>query len=193
MKMRSGEYPFQEGASERTQVKVTVLYEDLSAGLRAKALMQSVASKLSVPATIMLECWRFDWLSERSLGSCALGAASKSAILLFSLSLPNELPPQVLAWLDRWVQTERGPAAALVILLAPGNRRSARCRKMLAPLQRAAQSKGADFFCEYLEPQPAGNNTLALPASLRAVADDLPDRSQTLRPEFGALPSRRIV
>jgi hypothetical protein len=210
MTMRSGDGDslFREVAGHEPLVKVTVLYEDLLAGLRAKALMQSVRSRLAVPVRIRLECWRFDWLCERSLSSSALAAAANSAILLFSLSQPKALPTEVLTWVNRWTHCEGDRPAALVILLAPGIRRSAGTRRVMAPLQRAARQAGVDFFCEYGEPPDAAPSRepgvagrgflsgwrkdddlrIQIPPSREPSANEPP----TLRPDFGLTSSRRF-
>jgi hypothetical protein len=133
-------------------IQVTVLYEDLEAGLRAKALIECVQSCMEIPVQFKLGLWRFDWLKERSLANIAMGATKRSELVIISTSTAQALPSEMERWLDSWVpRTELFPAALMALLSHEGDDQT---HPIHDRLQRAARQKRVDFFCEFYQPQP---------------------------------------
>lgn len=132
-------------------IPVTALYEDLEAGVRAKALIDCVQSDLEVPAQCKIELWRFDWLGELSLGNMALSMARNSMLVLVSASSDNPPPAEMERWIQAWAQTRDEHLSALVLLAAEDRHRSA-AHPLYDCLQKAAQRKGVEFMCEFFDP-----------------------------------------
>jgi hypothetical protein len=134
-------------------IQVTTLYEDLEAGLRAKALMECVQSCMDTPVEFKLGLWRFDWLKERSLANIALSATKRSELVIVSTTTAITLPGEMERWLHAWGQGREDHPSALMALLSHARYGSSACGHPLRDcLQSAAQRKGVDFFCEYYDP-----------------------------------------
>ena len=129
-----------------------VLYETLEAGLRAKALMDCVESEMDVPVQFHLECWRFDWLKERSLRNHAFSSARGSEVVIVSTSGASGLPAEVEQWLDAWAHKPTNRCSALIALHPKQQDGLANYGLVDDQLQRAARQKGVGFFCEFFEP-----------------------------------------
>jgi hypothetical protein len=139
-------------ARELSSLLATILYEDVEAGLRARALMESVEANMDFPAEFQLDLWRFDWLAERSLGNIALGRADRSALVVVSVGSTNVLPAGAENWLNRWVQIEQSHPLALVVLIPKDKRGDSSYHQLHERLRAMARQKGVDFFCEFFDP-----------------------------------------
>ena len=142
------------GAKQVPVIQVTAIYEDLEAGLRAKALMDCVQAGLDLPAQLKLDLWRFDWLSELSIRNMALNIAQNSTLVVVSASTNNAFPVEMERWMRAWTQSREDQLSAIV-LLALEESRSGRCHPLQERLQRVAQQKGVEFHCEFFKPSHA--------------------------------------
>lgn len=133
-------------------VRLTALYEDLEAGLRAKRLLEGVETtvKAQLPVCIKAELWRFDWLKEKSLRNMALSMAKESALVLVSASTNNPPPVEFQRWLKAWSQSREQNLSALVLLARP-RPYEAGPHALHDCLERAARHKDVEFLCEFLE------------------------------------------
>jgi hypothetical protein len=146
-------------ANQLAAIQVTALYEDLEAGVRAKALMDCVQSGLDVPAQCKLDLWRFDWLGERSMGNMALSMARSSMLVLVSASTDNPASPELERWINAWMQSREDQLSALV-LLAQDESRHWRRHPLQDCLQRAAAQKGVEFFSEFFKSSSSERETI---------------------------------
>ena len=145
--------------SHLSPVQVTVVYEDLEAGIRAKALMDCVQTGLELPAKLKVDLWRFDWLSELSMRNMALNIAKSSTLVLVSASTNNPIPTEMDRWMRVWMQSREEQLSAIV-LLAMQESRSVGFHPLQETLRRVAEHKQVEFYCEFFkpshaEPQPA--------------------------------------
>ena len=141
--------------------------------------MESVEANMDFPAEFQLDLWRFDWLTERSLGNIALRRADRSAIVLISVGRSNPLPVAAENWINTWVQIEQSQPLALVVLLPKENQ--AESHPLHELLRAAARRKGVDFFCEFFD-QSAGYRNVS-PAASR-TSEEIVATARTF--EFGA-------
>lgn len=135
-------------------IQVTAVYEDLEAGIRAKALMDCVQSGLDLPAQLKLDLWRFDWLNELSIRNMALNIAQSSTLVVVSASTSNPFPVEMERWMRAWMQSREEQLSAIV-LLAAEEAHLGRRHPSLESLQRVALQKGVEFYCEFFKPSPA--------------------------------------
>ena len=131
-------------------IQVTAIYEDLEAGIRAKALMDCVQTGLDLPARLKLDLWRFDWLNELSIRNMALNIAQNSTLVVVSASTNNPFPVEMERWMRAWTQSREDQLSAIV-LLALEEAHSTGCHPLQASLQRVAQHKQVEFYCEFFK------------------------------------------
>src|SRR5262245_53646794 len=98
--------------SELPVIQVTAIYEDLEAGIRAKALMDCVQSGLDLPAQLKVDLLRFDWLNELSIRNMALNTALNSTLLVVSASTNNPFPVEMERWMRAWEQGRQDQLSA---------------------------------------------------------------------------------
>jgi len=133
-------------------IQVTAVYEDLEAGIRAKALIDCIQSGLDLPARFKLDLWRFDWLGELSMRNMALNIAKTSTLVLISASSNNPFPVEVDRWLRAWMPS-RDEQLSAIVLLATDTQFGVR-HPLQESLQRVAEQKQVPFYCEFFKPSP---------------------------------------
>ena len=138
------------GVNPNPVIQVTALYEDLEAGIRAKALMDCVQSGLDLPAQLKIDLWRFDWLNELSIRNMALNIAKSSTLVVISASTNNPFPVETERWMQAWMQRREDHLSAIV-LLALEETPGAGCHPLKESLQRAAEQKQVEFYCEFFK------------------------------------------
>jgi len=116
---------------------------------------------MDFPAEFQLDLWRFDWLTEKSLGNIALSRADRSALVLISVGSANALPPAAENWLNTWVQIEQSHPLALVVLIPKEKRGDATYHPLHERLRAVARQKGVDFFCEFFEPSASAERNVS--------------------------------
>jgi hypothetical protein len=132
-------------------IQVTAIYEDLEAGIRAKALMDCVQSGLDLPVRLKVDLWRFDWLNELSMRNMALNIAENSTLVLVSASTNNPFPVEMDRWMRAWMQSRQTQLSAIVLLASQGTLAGA-AHPLEDTLRRVAQQKQVDFYCEFFKP-----------------------------------------
>lgn len=182
--MRKTPLNLTDDISENSPIRVTVLYENLEAGLRARELMDCVQGGLQLPtATLELEFWRFDWLAERIMRNVALSMAKRSTLVVFSFTNINSVPPELERWLNAWTRYAQPAPSALIALRLGAEIHRPGQSVLHDRLQRAAEQKGMDFFCEFIA-APASRPVARSSATRGMVA---PRSKQSVRvvPQFG--------
>ena len=143
--------------NELPLIQVTVLYENVESGLRAKALMEYAESGLDFPAEFRLEYWRFDWLNEALLGHMAGTTAKESALVIVAASSIGALPRQVEGWIQAWAQARGTLPSALIVLLPADPQDANSCESLRERLHGMAQNKEVDVFCESFGQSPSAS------------------------------------
>ena len=141
-------------------IQVTAIYEDLEAGIRAKALMDCVQSGLDVPARLKVDLWRFDWLNELSMRNMALNIARNSTLVVVSASTNNPFPVEMDRWMRAWMQSREEQLSAIV-LLAPHETHAGMCHPLEDALRRAAEQKQVEFYCEFFKPSHVDHGSVS--------------------------------
>jgi hypothetical protein len=193
MILHSSSYFRPGGVNHTPVIQVTAIYEDLEAGLRAKALMDCVQSGLDVPARLKLDLWRFDWLNELSIRNMALNIAKSSTLVVVSASTNKPFPVEMERWMRAWTQGREDQLSAIV-LIALEHGHSAGCHPLQASLQRVAQQKRVEFYCEFFKPSHVEH---AAAATYRGGYEDLfrprYERQSILPPIVGGARSNQLV
>ena len=153
---------------EEPTFRAMVLYEMMESALCAKALLECVQSDMESPPQFEVEFWRFDWLRERSLRDIALSIAGNSDLIIVATATAAPLPLEMERLLDAWAGRCGDPCLALIAIHSWQRTNRTRYELLNDRLQRAAQAKGVEFFCE---PFKAGAVLTATSARLRANAE----------------------
>jgi hypothetical protein len=172
-------------------IQVTAIYEDLEAGIRAKALMDCVQSGLDLPAQLKLDLWRFDWLSELSIRNMALNIAQNSTLVVVSASTNNPFPVEMERWMRAWAQSREDQLSAIV-LLALAEAQWGRC-PLSESLQRVAHQKRADFYCEFFKPSHAEHGPVTTYRNYEDMLRPRHERRAILPPVAGGGRSNQFV
>ena len=131
-------------------VKVVTFYEDASAGLRARQMLERLSNELKDRFKTKNEIWKFALLEDPALRKHAARAASAADIVLMSLTSGTGLPAHVTACAREWLPEKRGGVSALVALMEANE---ATHRPICGDLRRMAAEGGMAFFCN-VDPWP---------------------------------------
>lgn len=103
------------GRGEKPQLRVTVIYEDLSTGLRAKRMFEQVGRLLDFEADFELTLWRADILPLSGLSQESAREAKETDILFLSGHGQRDLPAPVKRWFLNWLANRVGEPSALAV------------------------------------------------------------------------------
>jgi hypothetical protein len=131
-----------EGWQIKPILKAVLVYEDFTAGVRARWFCERFVRLLDVG--LEEANWSFDALRIREIMKGAAGTARKADLVMLSVSGRNELPGTIERWLDMWVWLLDSEDPALVALFdASASRYTCSIRAYLGSVAREA---GIDFF-----------------------------------------------
>ena len=170
MQRTLGYPPF--GSSElevNPTLNVVMAYEDFDTGKHAKKTYDFLVENLGHECHFNHQMWKFDVLGISKLREMAAKDAAMADIIIISCR-GTELPAEVKAWIELWLQDHSHPIA----LVALFDRRSDdldQARASLEYLQAVAKRGQMEFF---VQPDPsAGRNQLSEHnASDRGFASD---------------------
>jgi hypothetical protein len=98
-------------------LRVSIIYEDLGAGLRAKHCLDRLSHDLDLePGFFDLRLWSYGLLSEPELRSAAAREAGDFEIIVFSANGCEEPPAMVKEWLLEWLACRGQQPCALALL-----------------------------------------------------------------------------
>jgi hypothetical protein len=141
---------FDEGEAARGEVQLTLdatlIYEDLSTGLRAKQVLELAARQLRMAPNFNLAIWRFDMLRESCLRKTALNEASVAVIGVVSAHGQQDLPKVAMAWLKQWLKRKGEESRALIVSLDHTARDSASAGQTISWLQKEALARDVAVF-----------------------------------------------
>ena len=125
------------------KLRVTILYETVDAGKRAKHLSDELAAGLSADQALELSLWSFRVLGIRDIRNLAASTAACADLVILSLGGKRSLSAPVQEWIEMWTWLIDGHPPAVVALFSEPGTESARIR---AYLRQAAASKKLRFF-----------------------------------------------
>lgn len=121
------------------KLRVTILYECLDAGKRAKRF----SDELAADQTIDLSVWSFRVLGIREVRNVAASTAAAADLVILSLSGEKPLAAPVQEWIEMWTWLIEDHRPAVVALMASPDAEGARIRSYL---RRGAAGKRLPFF-----------------------------------------------
>jgi len=139
-----------------TPLHGVLVYEDLTTGLRAKAVFDHLRTQVDAGVDPRVELWRFDLLESPDVRQEAAQAAADADLLLLSAHDGASLSPAVRHWLDEWLGRRENRPCLLVLSLDRGAAASPGTRQCLADLQGLAEQGGLDFLPHFTEEPQAG-------------------------------------
>jgi hypothetical protein len=141
---------FDAGEAATGEVALTLdavlLYEDFSAGLRAKWVLDCAARLLPGPLRFNLAIWRFDVLRAAIVRELALHKASVADVVVLSAHGRRTLPKVVQHWLKQWLERKSDDPCALMISLNEDYRDSAAAARLISSLQAEANARDVTVF-----------------------------------------------
>ena len=150
---------------------VVVAYEDFETGKHAKRTYDFLTEHLSGECTFTNQMWKFDVLAIPNLRQMAAQDAAKADIVIISCHGLTELPMEVKAWIELWVNDESHPVA-LVALFDENTGSNAQTQAIRNYLEQIALRGGMEFFAqpsvgnEVTKPRLAPNSTPLMNVSL---------------------------
>jgi hypothetical protein len=132
---------------ENVVFKIVIAYENFAAGIRAKKMLERLASELQPDFQINSDVWEFEMLGHRRLREQAATEASEADMIVVSARGDAELPAHVKNWVDGWLPQRRGGLTALVALLDL-EEKSSSAQSTCAYLRQVAGKGRMDFFCK---------------------------------------------
>jgi hypothetical protein len=99
-------------------LRVSVIYQDVASGLRAKACLDRLERNLNAGVDVFaLRLWSCDLLSEPAFRKAAAREAGEHEIVFLSKRDSSEPPPVLKAWLEEWLKCRNNRPCALAVLL----------------------------------------------------------------------------
>jgi len=126
-----------------SRFNVTIIYESLPDGMRAKRFADQLAAKGAGNLELNLNIWNFLVLGISEIRNVAASAAATADVVIFSLSGAKEFPPQVREWMEMWSWLiDRMRPMVVAIFAAP----AAGVVPIRACLRSVAMRKGLNFY-----------------------------------------------
>ncbi|HEX9045581.1 MAG TPA: hypothetical protein VF988_01025 [Verrucomicrobiae bacterium] len=94
-----------------------IIYEHRHLALLAKSMLERAADQ-ATGATWQTMLWRMDLIVADPTVQLALRQAAEAHLIMIALGDHNTLPPQLLAWLERWAECRKVPDAALAMFVS---------------------------------------------------------------------------
>ncbi|MBI3416538.1 MAG: hypothetical protein HY043_14680 [Verrucomicrobia bacterium] len=143
------------GATEATEFRVVILYNQPESAHRALKVVDGVVSEFADKLRVGRDVWSFNILELDEVAAEASAAAAQAQLLVIAADGDAELSAAVIHWLERWAVESTPGTAALVAVLSrhddSASEPSATCRW----LQVLAQHAGQGFFArEFRLPTP---------------------------------------
>lgn len=119
-------------------MKVVIAYEGFEAGVEAMELFQRLVSELMPDAESELDLWRCELLGIPDIRKTAAAEARDADMIIVSLTEDHPLPPELLAWMELWIDAKPGQHSALVVLFRESPRNPAHPPCSRAAIERLA-------------------------------------------------------
>src|SRR5260370_41614019 len=102
---------------DRPKFNVAIIYEDSTAGKRAKHFYDRIIRELVDECDFSLELWNFQVLAVPEIGDSAAKAAAQADFVILSMHCNAQLSVETRAWIERWSGLITDNKSALVALL----------------------------------------------------------------------------
>ena len=85
-----------------SKFNVTIIYEAVRDGIRAKWFSDQLAAKAAGECELNLNIWNFRVLRIHEVRNIAASLAAAADVVIFSMSGEREFPPTVQEWIEMW-------------------------------------------------------------------------------------------
>jgi hypothetical protein len=103
--------------SHAPTLNATILYEDLSTGMRANVLFNRIIRQLDLRSDSEVELLRMDLLGNSMVKMLAERAAAESGLVIISSHGQDSLSANVENWIKQWLESKKSSPLAMVLLL----------------------------------------------------------------------------
>jgi hypothetical protein len=131
---------------DRPTFYVVIIYQDISAGRRAKHFYDRVVQALTDEYNFSLEVWNFQVLALPEIGNSVAQATAQADCVILSMHGQAQLSVQIRHWIERWSGLIADYKPALVALLAQPETRRGTVPSALDYLRSVADRAGIDLF-----------------------------------------------
>ena len=137
--------------AELQPARITILYEDLPAALRANALIECPCYWNELTEESETEFWRFGLLADVSQRKAAVKMATHSRLVILSAQNQNSLQPAVEHCVNAWLESRAHQPGAFAVLFAQPNSISRYGRAVVANWWQRAHEQRMKFYCDLPE------------------------------------------
>jgi hypothetical protein len=131
---------------DKSKFKVVVIYEDGSAGRRAKHFYDKLVHELEDECAFSLQLWSFQVLAIPELRESAIESAAQADVVILSLHGKAGLPVDIREWIETWSKLIIGKGSALIALVDKSTTRGGTNASALNYLKGIAKRTEVDFF-----------------------------------------------
>ncbi len=131
---------------EARHLSLLVTFEDSSTGSRVKEYRQNLSHHLGQECRIIEHVWLFNMFRLRELREIAAEEAAAADLVIISMHETPQLPADLKAWLELWLQ-QKGERRPLLLALLDPTKEGA-TRAVETDLRRAARAGGVEFLVE---------------------------------------------
>jgi hypothetical protein len=131
---------------ESAAIRITIVYENFAAGIRAKEVSERLANQLKEECEINSGLWKFEVLAHPQLREQAASEAAQADMIIVSARAAEELPAHVRRWIESWLPQKRSHHSALVALLDEDEETVGESRSLGSYLRDVAELGSMDFF-----------------------------------------------
>jgi hypothetical protein len=145
-----------DGTSEvGVPCKVTVFYGDTESRERALKLSSRLVCKFMADVDLDFSWWKFQFLMDGVIAGLAAQSAAQADMILYSLGQVNDLPAEVKACNELWLDQRQGRSGLVVALIGKESlkRRPIPVHGYLAELAKRA---GMQFMSRWESQPPEG-------------------------------------
>lgn len=148
--------------------RISVIYEDRAAGLRAKLFADNLAAAIRHEGEFPVAMWRCELLDLPEMIDLVSRETAKAEFVILSLRGDAGLPVATKHYVETWLGKIAGQQAGLVALFDPKNGDGRIAGSVCSYLQHVASAAGVAFFSQQ-SLAPIGTSATACP-SLRSKA-----------------------
>ena len=131
---------------ELSGLRVSIIYEDLASGVRAKSCLDRLAQNLNVnPEEFSIRLWSFSYLSEPRLRSQAAREAARFEMVVLATRGCGEPPATVKEWMAEWLQYREAGPCALALMPDEREQKYVGGTALLKYMARVANAGGLDL------------------------------------------------
>lgn len=133
-------------SDEYPALRVSIIYEDIESGERAKGCLDRIARSLNLEAdAFALRLWSHDLLAETAVRSAAAHEARDYDIVLISMRYGREPSSVLQTWISEWLKCRCDQPCALAVMLNGEAQNASAASPLLSYLADIANSGGLDL------------------------------------------------